>query len=82
MKAIAVLDRGRENEIGRIPVAQAVYSILNQSIRPSNPDDMEKLMRMLDSILREIPVYRIKCNISGEAARVAYAGMSGGKNEI
>ena len=82
LKAIAVLERGRENEISRIPMAQAVYSILNQSIRPSNPVDMEKLMWMLDSVLREAPVYRIKCNISGEAARLAYAEMLGGKNEI
>ena len=76
LQGICVLERSAENFITPLEQSKAVYSILNQTIRPSDPDRMDKLLASLDKVIREVPVWKMGCNISTDAARLAYEAMS------
>lgn len=74
---ICVLQRGETNHIEKITVEEALFSILNQTVRPYNEDGMDKLLKTLDKVIENVPVYRLSCNMELEAAEVAYNGMKG-----
>ena len=59
------------------PDPQALFSILNQTVRPPQEDAMDKMLSTLDKVLKAVPVYKLHCNMSLEAAEVAYNGMNG-----
>lgn len=73
---ICVLERSETNFIELLDEATAVYSILNQTIRPSRPELMSCLLEYVDRLIRTVPIWRMGCNISTEAAQIAYDAMS------
>ena len=51
--------------------------ILQQTIRPKNEKYLGKMMEIMDQLLREVPVYRMQCDISEEAVKMSYEAMKG-----
>ncbi len=76
IKAIVFLERDTENSITRISPQSAIPLFMAQTIRPSRADTMDKLLTVLDSVLKNVPVYRLKCNISEEAVMTSYLGIN------
>lgn len=74
IQAIAILERGR-NQIRRMTPEEALYPFLDQTIRPHERAAMEKLLEMLNMVITKIPIYRLQCDTSGEAAQMAYEAM-------
>lgn len=72
---ICVLERSSENFITPMDEGQAIFSILNQTLRPSDPAAMSKLLELLDSVMKNVRVWKMGCNISPEAADMAYEVM-------
>ena len=81
LQGICILERSPENFIERIDDGTAAYSILNQTIRLPKAEYMDKLLALLDKVIKEVPVWKMGCNISTDAAKVAYEAMSGEKFE-
>lgn len=77
LQGICFIERSQENWIRPVETKTAIYKILNQTIRPDRRDGMTKLLDVLDRILQKTTVYEMGCNISVEAARLAYNGMNG-----
>lgn len=77
LKAICILERGENNEIRRLSVKEALPMLLQQSYRGAGPQSYLKLMNMLDMLSATTALYRLRCNMDPEAARVSYNGMSG-----
>lgn len=75
LQAICVIKRGAENKISKLDVDEALYSILNQTLRPAGETAMAMVLDIIDGIVKEVPVYELYCNISEEAVEVAYEGM-------
>lgn len=76
---IAILERGEKNEIHRISGVDVLMDLFQQ-INPSRGMEYRRLlMPLLDQLLREVPIWRLKCNMEPEAAIVAYEAMSGEK---
>ena len=75
LKAICFLERAEHNEIRRIGADEAVMRIFHQILTPSDMETVDALFPLLDRTLREVPCYVLGCNISEEAAEVAYNGM-------
>ena len=75
IRAIVFLDRAKENSIERISAKEALPLFLSQTIRPSKKEYMIKMLDMLDRVLRDIPVFRLRCNISADAVYTAYNGI-------
>ncbi len=76
---ICFLERALHNEIRRISAEDALTRIFQQILTPNDLETLDALVPLLDRTLTQIPCYLLKCNISEDAARVAYAGMSGEK---
>lgn len=71
LKGIVMLSRGEENSIERISPAEPNLSLLKQVYLPENPQDRVKVLEFADRLFTTVPLYRLKCNISTEAAQVA-----------
>jgi len=79
LQGICFLERSKTNQIERISSKEALMLILNQTVRPPKADIMDKLLLVLDGLLKKVPVYRLGCNMEDEAAIVSYEGMKSGK---
>ena len=75
IKALCFLERATENSIRRIDADDAVMRMFHQILTPSDLETVDALFPLLDRTLRAIPCYVLGCNISEEAAHVAYNGM-------
>ncbi|MDD7615244.1 MAG: hypothetical protein PUJ59_07060 [Clostridiaceae bacterium] len=76
LAGICFIEQSPDNSIERIDPDSALSLMISQTIRPSNPERMIMLCDFLDELLREVPVYRLKCNVSTEAAELSYKTMS------
>ena len=61
----------------QIQPAEGIPLILQQTIRPKNEKYLGKMMEIMDQLLREVPVYRMQCDISEEAVKMSYEAMKG-----
>ena len=73
---ICLLERGEENGIERIAKEDAFPRLLQQTYRPQSPVALMKTMELLETVASDVPLYRLRCNMEPEAARVAYEGMN------
>lgn len=70
--AIVFLEQSKENHIKEISVQEAIPLILQQTIRPTQPEIYNQLFDVLDKLLRETTVYRLGCDMSKEAVMLSY----------
>ena len=71
------MERSDVNFIEPLPPEKSVFSLLDQTLRPSDGERMGALLELLDAVTSHVPVWRMGCNISTEAAELAYKTMSG-----
>ncbi|MDO4453067.1 MAG: hypothetical protein Q4B90_01100 [Eubacteriales bacterium] len=77
LQGICMIERGKENKIWRIEVGEAIPLLFQQTLLPKNQSVIDKLFSMIDTVLRQVPIYRMQCTISEEAAMLAYETMRG-----
>ncbi|MCC8080552.1 MAG: hypothetical protein LIO80_00810 [Lachnospiraceae bacterium] len=75
LKAICLLERGTENEIAPAETDTVLDKIFRQVLLPENPEQVVKQLDLMDRLIGTVPIYNLKCNMSREAALVAYRGM-------
>jgi len=78
LKAICFLERSSVNTIRPMEAKEAIGRIFHQILTPKDLQTVNALFPLLDRMLREVPCYLLGCNISEEAAEVAYQGMKEG----
>lgn len=78
---IAIIERGENNEIQRFSGREAVVAIYKQATKTDDPVLRLKLLELLDKLMTQVPIWKLKCNMEPEAAIVAYEAMSGQKYE-
>ncbi len=76
LKAICFIERSETNSISRLEPKDVFLRLLNQTVRPAEEERMDKLCELIDKLLTNIPIYLLKCNISLDAAELAYNEMS------
>ncbi len=76
IRAICFIERAGENSIKRIEPSDALTRIFHQILSPDTLASVDTLFPLLDRTLTEIPCYVLGCNISEQAAEVAYNGMN------
>ncbi|MCM1333505.1 MAG: hypothetical protein NC084_03235 [Bacteroides sp.] len=72
---IVLLHQSKTNTIEPIGGEEAYPALLNQTYRRTDPDGMAKTLDLVDRLAR-LPLFRMGCNISPEAAEVAYAALT------
>ena len=76
IKAICILERGEENSIKKIAPYDAISTVITQTLRTNDMDEMDKMLSLTDKLLEKVPFYRLKCNMNDDAADVSYNGMN------
>ncbi len=75
VKALCFIERSENNRIRKIGADESVMRLFHQILTPSDIETVDALFPLLDRTLKEIPCYVLGCNISEEAAEIAYNGM-------
>lgn len=73
---ICFLERSENNWIERVDSNAALAGILNQTIRPFEMKGMDLLLTHIEKVITNVPVFKMGCNISHEAAIMAHREMS------
>lgn len=81
VKAICFLERSTENWIRKVEPKEAVRLFLEQILIRLKEDEMLDFLGIVDDILKEIPIYKLYCDMSEEAVRLSYQTMKGETNE-
>ncbi len=80
VKAICLLERGSINEIKRADSGLITERIFHQVLLPKSQPELNKFLSIINQIIGRVPFYSLKCDISKEAALLAYEKMSGNGN--
>jgi len=80
LKGICILRRGEKNTIRQISISEAYPMLLQQVYRLSGRDNAKKEMELIDRMADFVKFYEMTCNISTEAAEMAYKEMHKGEN--
>ena len=78
IKAICKIYQAKENKIERISSGEMILTILNQTVRPNEENKFDKLLSLLDALLKSVDLYSLGCNISEDAAKLSYETMKRG----
>ena len=76
LKAVVSLRRKEENLLEPLSKEEAFPVLMSQCYRPRNPAVMARVISLEKTILDLAEFYRLSCNMSPEAAQVAYRGMN------
>lgn len=77
LKAICFLERSKINFIRKVEPKEAVKLFYEQTIRHLNEEEVSKFFDILEVILKEIPIYKLHCDMSEEAVKLSYNTMKG-----
>lgn len=75
--AVCILTRGTKNKVMRMEPKDAVPYLFSQTILPNEERPFELLFNMLEQLFCEVPVYKMECTATEEAAQAAYEAMKG-----
>ena len=73
---VCILTRGQTNEIAPFGGSAAVFALLEQTARPNVANSRERLLELLDCLLKEVPVWKLRCTPTKDAAVVAHGAMA------
>lgn len=77
VKGLCFLERGLTNSIRRLSIQEVVKKIFSQILMPSDMEETELFFEILNRVIKDVPFYLLKCNISEEAVEICYRGMKG-----
>lgn len=82
LAGVCFLKRGDENKIRRMSKFEAMQRVLGQTIyKLNNEEQLDKLIKSLESFLDKIPVYELENLPEVAAAKLSYETMSRGAEE-
>ena len=77
IKAICKIYQAKENAIREMSPMQMFITILDQTVRPKEEKEMDKLLSLLDEMVKSVKLYELGCNVSTDAAKLSIKAMIG-----
>ena len=74
LRAICFLERSENNSIEELDPQEAVALLLAQAYRQGSAD---KVLFLVTRLADSVPMYRLRCNMSKDAARLSWSVLSG-----
>lgn len=78
---ICFLRRGKENKIRRLEPAECLGMLFNQVYLPKDALASQLTLELVDIMLQNVPLYLLECDISEDAVKCSFEGMTGLKYE-
>lgn len=76
LAGICFLSQAKENSICKIDKEEALPMLINQIYRSRSSENLIKTLDYVDILIDKIPMYKMGCTISEEAAKMSYEVMS------
>ncbi|MCR5539746.1 MAG: hypothetical protein K6F71_02750 [Ruminococcus sp.] len=73
---IVLLERGAENCINALSFSEALPTLIQQSYRPKDKQQLSKTLALIGKLSGRVPMYRLQCNMLPDAAFTAYSVLS------
>ena len=67
LKAICILKQAKENKISRLSKGEVINHLMHQVYMPQDANMMSKTLALIGTLIENIPVYLLECDISKEA---------------
>lgn len=80
LKGICFLEQSTKNSIKKLEPKEALPLFFEQTVKRLNKEQMLKLLDVMDIVLKEIPIYKLYCDMSKEAVELSYKTMRGANN--
>ena len=77
IKAIVLIERSAENKMEKLSFNEGYQVIFAQTHRPSDPVGTALSLRFINTLAEGVQTYKMKCNISKEAALVSKTALFG-----
>lgn len=76
---ICLLERAQpgESAIARTDPADALDKVFNQMYLPEDPQALGSALELADALLARVPLYRLACDMSEDAVRASFEGLTG-----
>lgn len=75
LAAICFIERGEQNSIRSATADEKVERLMHQLYLRGERTSVTRQLIMMDALVNGVPFYVLSCNISEEAARIAYEAM-------
>ncbi len=75
LAAVCFIERGIENSIRRADESEVVSRVLHQLYLRGERNSVNRRLMLMDGLVRAVPYYVLACNISDEAALLAWNTM-------
>lgn len=72
LKALCFLEQAKVNEITEIPVCEVAQKLFNQLLMPKDFSGVAKTLEIVDCLVKTVPSYLLKCDISDEAFNTSF----------
>lgn len=79
LKALCFLEQAKVNEIERLKIEDVSTRLFNQLLMPMEFEAVSKTMDLADELIKRVPSYLLKCDISDEAFKTSFNCIVGGK---
>lgn len=77
LKGLCFLEQAKVNSLERLESAEVVNRIFTQLLLPTDEEGAEKTLFLADLLVTNVPAWLMKCDISKEAAKTSFEGMTG-----
>ncbi len=77
VKAVVLIERATENILEKLRFDEGYRVLFTQTHRPSEPSGAAASLRFINLLAESVSMYKMKCNISVDAARTARQGIFG-----
>lgn len=71
-----LIERSESNSIEPIGSDDALKILLSQCYRPNDPNAMQHVLNSIVKLSGSVKFYKLKCNISKEAAVLSYSTLT------
>lgn len=79
LAGICFLHQAEENAIAPYTSPKVVFSLYEQTARPGAAKARERIMELLDRLIKQVPIWEMGCNMDPQAALLSYETMSSKK---
>ena len=76
IKGICFIERDTTNHIEEMPSIKSIYSIYDQTLRPTDEYRAELLLGYIGKVVENVPIFRLYCNMEDEAALLSFNKMN------
>lgn len=76
LAAICEVRRGTENRIEKVSAKEMLSVVFRQTLVPDALPEMDKYLKIIDTVFKNAELFRLYCNTEPQAAEVSYNAMA------